>query len=47
MECDVACFQEIKLDCTNSFVVKSLWGGLFVDWVVLDAVHTTGGVLMT
>ena len=46
-KCDGACFQETKLGCTNSFVVKSLRGSLFVNWVALDAVHTTRGVLMT
>ncbi|KAL4594153.1 hypothetical protein ACB092_12G000700 [Castanea dentata] len=45
-KCDVVCFQETKLDCANSFVVKSLWGSHFVDWVALDAIHTTGGVLL-
>ena len=46
-KCDVVCFQETKLDCTNSLVVKSRWGSPFVDWVALDAVHTVGGVLVT
>ena len=46
-KCDVVCFQETKLDCTNSSVVKSFWGMPFVDWVALDAVHTTRGVLVT
>ena len=41
------CFQETKLDCTNSSVVKSFWGMPFVDWVALDAVYTTRGVLVT
>ena len=26
------CFQETKLDCTNSSVLKSLWSSPFVDW---------------
>ena len=30
----------------NSFVVRSLWGSSFLDWVVLDAVNTAGGVLL-
>ena len=45
-KCDVVCFQETKLDCTNSSVAKSLWGSPFVDWVALD-IHTEGGVLLT
>ena len=46
-KCNVVCFQETKLDCTNSSIVKSLWGSPFVDWVALDAIHTTRGVLVT
>ena len=45
-KCDVVCFQETKLDCTNSSVMKSLWGRPFVDWAALDAIHTEGGVLL-
>ena len=30
----------------NSFIVRSLWGSSFLDWVVLDAVNTTRGVLL-
>ena len=30
----------------NSFIVRSLWGIPFLDWVVLDAVNTAGGVLL-
>ncbi|KAM3730327.1 hypothetical protein ACB098_12G079000 [Castanea mollissima] len=40
---DVICLQEIKLDSTNSTIVKSLWGNPFVDWAALDAIHTAGG----
>ena len=39
-------FKKKKMDCTNSFVVKSLWGIPFVDWEALDAIHTIGGVLL-
>ena len=41
---DVICLQETKLNSTNSTVVKSLWGSPFVDWAVLDAIHTAGGI---
>ena len=41
---DVICLQETKLNSTNSTVVKSLWGSPFVDWPVLDAIHTAGGI---
>ena len=45
-KCEVVCFQETKLDCTNSVAVKSLWGSSFVDWETLDAIHTAGGIIV-
>ena len=45
-KCEVVCFQETKLDCTNSVAVKSLWGSSFVDWGALDAIHTAGGSIV-
>ena len=43
---NVVCLQETKLASTNSALVWSLWGSPFVDWAVLDAIQTFGGVLM-
>ena len=45
-KCDIARFQETKIDCTSSAIVRSLCGSPFVDRVVLDANHSAGGVLM-
>ena len=45
-KCEVVCFQETKLDRTNSAAVKSLWGSSFVDWGALDAIITAGGILV-
>ena len=45
-KCDIVCYQETKLASTNSSVVRSLWGSPFLDWVALDVVNTTGGVLL-
>ena len=45
-KCDIVYFQETKLSSLNSFIVRSLWGIPFLDWVVLDAVNTAGGVLL-
>ena len=42
-KCDIVFFQETKLFSLNSFVVQSLWGSPFLDWVVLDAINTEGG----
>ena len=44
--CDVVCLQETKLASSNSAPVWSLWGSPFVDWAVLDAIQTSGGVLL-
>ena len=38
--------QETKLSSLNSALVQSLWGSPFIDWAVLDAVQTSGGVLL-
>ena len=44
--CDVVCLQKTKLASSNFALVQSLWGSPFVDWAVLDAVQTSGGVLL-
>lgn len=41
-KCDIARFQETKIDCTSSAIVRSLCGSPFVDRVVLDANHSAG-----
>lgn len=43
-KCDVVCLQETKLHNTSSTIVKSLWGSPYVDWIVLDAIRTTGEI---
>ena len=44
--CDVVCFQETKVASIDSAFVRSLWGSPFIDWVALEAVQTSGGVLL-
>ena len=44
--CDIVCLQETKLSSVNSAVLRSLLGSPFTDWAVLDAVQTSGGVLL-
>ena len=44
--CDVVCFQETKVASIDIAFVRSLWGSPFIDWVALDAVQTSGGVLL-
>ena len=45
-KCDIVCFQETKLASLYSSIVQCLWGSQFLDWAVLDAVNTAGGVLL-
>ena len=45
-KCDAICLQETKQDNTISTIVKSLWGSTYVDWIVLDAIHTARDVLL-
>ena len=45
-ECDIVCFQETKVSSTDVAFVRSLWGSHFTDWAVLDAVQTSGRVLL-
>ena len=42
-KCDIVCFQETKVFSIDVAFVQSLWGSLFIDWAVLDAVQTLGG----
>ena len=45
-KCDIVCFQEMKVSSTDVAFVWSLWGSPFIDWAVLDAMQTSGGVLL-
>jgi hypothetical protein len=45
-QCNIVCLQETKLGSPDRRVIRSIWGNPYVDWVVLDAVGTTGGVLL-
>ena len=42
----MVCLQETKLAGIDLRLIRSLWGNPFVDWEVLPAVGTTGGVLL-
>ncbi|KAK9988965.1 hypothetical protein SO802_029204 [Lithocarpus litseifolius] len=44
-KCDV-CLQETKIACMNWRLVRSLWGCPYVDWPVLEADGTAGGILL-
>ena len=44
--CDIIYLQETKINSMDLQTIKSLWGSPYSDWVALDAVNTTGGVLL-
>ena len=43
---DIVCFQETKVSFIDVAFVRSLWDSPFIDWAVLDAMQTSGGVLL-
>ena len=43
-KCDIVYFQETTVSSIDIAFVQSLWGSPFIDWAVLDAVQTLGGV---
>ena len=45
-KCDVVCLQEMKIASMNRQLVCSLWSYLYVDWAVLEADWTAGGILI-
>ena len=45
-KCDIVCFQESKVSSCNVAFVRSLWGSPFIDRAALDAMQTSGGVLL-
>ena len=45
-KCDIVCFQETKVSAIDCAFFRSLWGSPFTDWIVLDAVQSSGGVLL-
>ena len=45
-KCNTVCFQETKVSTIDCAFVRSLWGSPFTDWTVLDAMQSSGGVLL-
>ena len=39
-------FRETKLGLISNRIVRSLWGGQFVDWVFLGSNGASGGILL-
>ena len=42
----MVCLQETKFSAIDLGVIRSLWSNSYVGWVTLNAVNTTGGVLL-
>ena len=45
-KCDIVYFQETKVSSIDIAFVRSLQGSPYIDWAVLDAVQSSGGVLL-
>ena len=43
---DLMCIQETKIQLMSEGVVRSLVSGKFLDWRVLDAARSAGGILI-
>ena len=43
---DIFCLQETKMHVMSAGIVRSLGSTRFLDWVALDSIRTTGGVLV-
>ncbi|XP_059664125.1 uncharacterized protein LOC132309882 [Cornus florida] len=42
----LVCLQETKIASMTDMIVRSLWGGRFVQWCVLDAIGSSSGILI-
>ena len=40
------CLQETKLPAVSKALIRSLWRGRFVDWICLESVGASGGILL-
>jgi hypothetical protein len=43
---DVVCFQETKLTSVTQGLVRSLWCCKYVDWISLDSIGASGGIIL-
>jgi hypothetical protein len=43
---DVVCFQETKLMAVTQGLIRSLWRCRYVDWLSLDSVGASGGIIL-
>lgn len=40
------CLQETKMESMSRNIVRSIWGNTFVDWVCLEPLGASGGILL-
>jgi len=45
-KCDLGCLQEIKMEAVSPYDIRSFWGYHSVDFAALNAVGSSGGVLV-
>jgi endonuclease/exonuclease/phosphatase family metal-dependent hydrolase len=43
---DIVCLQETKLPAVSKALIRSLSRGRFVDWICLESVGASGGILL-
>ena len=43
---DIVCLQETKLTAVSQTLVRSLWRCRYVDWISLDSVGASGGIIL-
>ena len=43
---DIVCLQETKLAGVTPALIRSIWRGKFVDWICLDAIGASGGIIL-
>jgi exonuclease III len=42
----IVCLQETKLEAVSRGTIQSLWRGQYVDWLCLDSLEASGGILI-
>ena len=43
---DIVCLQETKLDSISRSLIRSLWRCRYVDWLCLDSLGASGGIII-
>lgn len=43
---DMVCLQETKLEVVSKDLVRSLWRCRYIDWICLDSIGASGGIIL-